>query len=143
MAGKRTWTDEQSLAINTRDRTLLISAAAGAGKTATLTERIIRSLLDEEKPENINEMLIVTFTKAAVAELRERIGKALRDAVLANPDNARLRAQLALLPGAKIQTIDSFCVDILRKNCDRVGVSPAFRIPDEAEARLREMLAEY
>ncbi|MBR2351271.1 MAG: UvrD-helicase domain-containing protein [Clostridia bacterium] len=136
MAGKRTWTDEQSLAINTRDRTLLISAAAGAGKTATLTERIIRSLLDEEKPENINEMLIVTFTKAAVAELRERIGKALRDAVLANPDNPRLRAQLALLPGAKIQTIDSFCVDILRKNCDRVGVSPAFRIPDEAEARL-------
>ena len=136
MAGKRTWTDEQSLAINTRDRTLLISAAAGAGKTATLTERIIRSLLDEEKPENINEMLIVTFTKAAVAELRERIGKALKDAVLANPDNARLRAQLALLPGAKIQTIDSFCVDILRKNCDRVDVSPAFRIPDEAEARL-------
>ena len=105
MAGKRTWTDEQSLAINTRDRTLLISAAAGAGKTATLTERIIRSLLDEEKPENINEMLIVTFTKAAVAELRERIGKALKDAVLANPDNPRLRAQLALLPGAKIQTI--------------------------------------
>ena len=136
MAAKRTWTDEQSLAINTRDRTLLISAAAGAGKTATLTERIIRSLLDEEKPENINEMLIVTFTKAAVAELRERIGKALKDAVLANPDNARLRAQLALLPGAKIQTIDSFCVDILRKNCDRVDVSPAFRIPDEAEARL-------
>ncbi len=136
MSQKRTWTDEQSKAINTRDRTLLISAAAGAGKTATLTERIIRSLLDEEKPENINEMLIVTFTKAAVAELRDRIGQALRRAVAEDPDSERLRGQLALLPSAKIQTIDSFCVDILRKNCDRVGVSPAFRIPDEAEAKL-------
>ena len=136
MSQKRTWTDEQSKAINTRDRTLLISAAAGAGKTATLTERIIRSLLDEENPENINEMLIVTFTKAAVAELRDRIGQALRRAVAENPDSERLRGQLALLPSAKIQTIDSFCVDILRKNCDRVGVSPAFRIPDEAEAKL-------
>ncbi len=136
MAEKRKWTDEQSLAINTRDRTLLISAAAGSGKTATLTERIIRSLLDEERPENINEILIVTFTRAAVAELRERIGKALRDALAENPDNERLRAQLALLPGAKIQTIDSFCIDILRRNCDKVGVSPGFRIPDAAEARL-------
>lgn len=136
MAEKRTWTEEQSKAINTRDRTLLISAAAGAGKTATLTERIIRSLLDGERPENINEMLIVTFTKAAVAELRDRIGKALRRAVAENPDSERLRGQLALLPSAKIQTIDSFCVDILRKNCDRVDVSPAFRIPDEAEAKL-------
>ena len=136
MAEKRSWTEEQESAINTRDRTLLVSAAAGAGKTATLTERIIRSLLDADRPENINEMLIVTFTKAAVAELRERIGRALREAVAENPENDRLRAQLALLPGAKIQTIDSFCVDILRKNCDRVGVSPAFRIPDEAEAKL-------
>ena len=136
MADKREWTDEQSRAINTRDRTLLISAAAGSGKTATLTERIIRSLLDEENPENINEILIVTFTKAAVAELRERIGRAVRDALAENPESERLRRQLALLPSAKIQTIDSFCVDILRKNCDKVGVSPSFRVPDEAEARL-------
>ena len=136
MAEERTWTDEQRLAIDTRDRTLLISAAAGSGKTATLTERIIRSLLDENNPENINEILIVTFTKAAVAELRERIGKAVRAALAVDPENERLRRQLALLPSAKIQTIDSFCVDILRKNCDKVGVSPSFRIPDEAEARL-------
>ena len=136
MAAKREWTDEQKRAIETRDRTLLISAAAGSGKTATLTERIIRSLLDEEHPENINEILIVTFTKAAVAELRERIGKAVRDALAENPESERLRRQLALLPSAKIQTIDSFCVDILRKNCDKVGVSPSFRVPDEAEAKL-------
>ena len=136
MAEEKKWTDEQRLAIDTRDRTLLISAAAGSGKTATLTERIIRSLLDEKSPENINEILIVTFTKAAVAELRERIGKAIREALKKNPESERLRRQLALLPSAKIQTIDSFCVDILRKNCDKVGVSPSFRVPDEAEARL-------
>ena len=67
MAEERKWTDEQLRAIETRDRTLLVSAAAGSGKTATLTERIIRSLLDENNPENINEILVVTFTKAAVA----------------------------------------------------------------------------
>jgi len=136
MAEERVWTDEQRLAIDTRDRTLLVSAAAGSGKTATLTERIIQSLLDEENPENINEILIVTFTKAAVAELRDRIGAAIKAAIKKNPENERLRRQLALLPSAKIQTIDSFCVDILRKNCDKVGVSPLFRIPDEAEAKL-------
>ena len=136
MADKRDWTPEQADAIKTRDRTLLVSAAAGSGKTATLTERIIRSLLDEKNPENINEMLVVTFTKAAVAELRERIGKAIKDAIKENPESERLRSQLALLPSAKIQTIDSFCVDILRKNCDKVGVSPLFRIPDEAESQL-------
>ena len=136
MAEERKWTDEQLRAIETRDRTLLVSAAAGSGKTATLTERIIRSLLDENSPENINEILVVTFTKAAVAELRERIGTAIRAAIKKNPANERLQRQLALLPSAKIQTIDSFCVDILRKNCDRVGVSPSFRIPDEAEAKL-------
>ena len=136
MAEERKWTDEQICAIETRDRTLLVSAAAGSGKTATLTERIIRSLLDENEPENINEILVVTFTKAAVAELRERIGNAIRAAIKKNPTSERLQRQLALLPSAKIQTIDSFCVDILRKNCDRVGVSPSFRIPDEAEAQL-------
>ena len=136
MAEERKWTDEQLCAIETRDRTLLVSAAAGSGKTATLTERIIRSLLDEKSPENINEILVVTFTKAAVAELRERIGAAIRAAIKKNPTSERLQRQLALLPSAKIQTIDSFCVDILRKNCDRVGVSPSFRIPDEAEAQL-------
>ncbi len=136
MAEERKWTEEQLRAIETRDRTLLVSAAAGSGKTATLTERIIRSLLDENEPENINEILVVTFTKAAASELRERIGGAIRAAIKKNPASERLQRQLALLPSAKIQTIDSFCVDILRKNCDRVGVSPSFRIPDEAEAQL-------
>ena len=132
----RSWTDEQKLAIDTRDRTLLVSAAAGSGKTATLTERIIRSITDKENPLNISDMLIVTFTNAAVGELRERITEAVKAAIRDNPDDERMREQLLMLPGAKISTIDSFCSDILRANCDRVGVSPSYRIADTAEGAL-------
>ena len=129
----------QRLAIDTRDRTLLVSAAAGSGKTATLTERIISSILDKKNPVCIDKMLIVTFTRAAVGELRERIGAALTAAIRENPENDELVRQLHLLPSAKICTIDSFCSSLLRENCDRVGVSPTFRIADTAEA---EILAE-
>lgn len=129
----------QKTAIDTRDRTLLVSAAAGSGKTATLTERIIVSMLDKSNPCGIDEMLIVTFTRAAVGELRERIAKALRGAMKENPDDPFLERQLYLLPSAKISTIDSFCASILRANADKVGVNPDFRIADTAEA---EMLAE-
>ena len=76
----KTFSNEQLSAINTRDRTLLVSAAAGSGKTTTLTERIIRSLLDEDHPESLENMLIVTFTNAAVEELRDRISKAVKRA---------------------------------------------------------------
>ena len=130
------WTDEQLSAINTRDKTLLVSAAAGSGKTATLTERIIRSLLDEENPMDIDAMLIVTFTKAAAAELRAKISRALTKAVEQNPENAHLKRQLYLLPSAKIRTIDSYCNEILRANCDRVGLSQGYRIADTAECQL-------
>ena len=129
----------QKLAIKTRDRTLLVSAAAGSGKTATLTERIISSILDEENPISIGEMLIVTFTRAAVGELRERIGAAITDALLKNPGNEKLLSELHLLPTAKISTIDAYCAALLRDNCDRAGVNPGFRIADTAEA---EILAE-
>ncbi len=132
----RVWTGPQSDAIKTRDKTLLVSAAAGSGKTATLTERIIRSILDKDNPIDLSEMLIVTFTKAATAELRERIGAAITDALRADPGNTRLEEQLYMLPSAKISTIDSFCSDILRSNCERVGVNPGYRIADEAEATL-------
>ena len=133
---ERRWTEMQSLAMDTRDKTLLVSAAAGSGKTATLTERIIRSILDEENPIEISDMLIVTFTKAAAAELRNKVEERLRLALAEDPGNERLQRQLLLLPGARISTIDSFCSDILRSNCDRVGVSPTYRIADEAEAQL-------
>lgn len=132
----RAWTDEQSLAIETRDRTLLISAAAGSGKTATLTERIIRSLLDEREPASISRLLIVTFTNAAVGELRSRIDAALRQSLVEHPGDARLEEQLRLLPGAKICTIDSFCNDLLKKNTEAAGVPAGYRIADTAEAAL-------
>ena len=132
----RSWTSSQLDAIKTRDRTLLVSAAAGSGKTATLTERIISSVLDEENPINIEDMLIVTYTRAAVGELRERIAKAVRGAIKERPDDERLEKQLHMLPSAKISTIDAFCADILRANAERVGISPSFRVPDSAEAQL-------
>ncbi len=132
----RSWTSSQLDAINTRDRTLLVSAAAGSGKTATLTERIISSVLDEKNPVNIEEMLIVTYTRAAVGELRERIGKAVKKALKEHPGDERLEKQLHMLPSAKISTIDAFCADILRANAERVGISPYFRVPDSAEAQL-------
>ena len=84
---ERRWTGEQLSAIETRDRTLLVSAAAGSGKTATLTERIIRSLTDEKNPVDIESLLVVTFTNAAARELRAKISKALSEAVEKNPEN--------------------------------------------------------
>lgn len=133
---ERSWTDEQLSAINTRDKTLLVSAAAGSGKTAVLTERIIRTLTDAQNPVGVNELLVVTFTKAAAAEMRERIGKAIRKAADENPADTRLIRQLMLLPSAKIRTIDSFCNDILKSNAQRVGISPDYRIGDAAEQQL-------
>lgn len=130
------WTDEQLSAINTRDKTLLVSAAAGSGKTATLTERIIRSLTDKDSPMDIDSILVVTFTNAAAGELRAKISRALTRAVEENPEDKHLKRQLYLLPSAKIRTIDSFCNEILRANCDRVGLTPGYRIADTAECEL-------
>ena len=135
MAEKK-FTPEQLCAIETRDKTLLVSAAAGSGKTATLTERIIRSLTDENDPRDISKMLIVTFTNAAVNELRERITSALKKKLSENPDNKRLEHQLYMLPNAKISTIDSFCNDILKGNAERFGIAPSYRIIDPAEAQI-------
>ncbi len=134
--GERRWTDEQLSAIDTRDRTLLVSAAAGSGKTATLTERIIRSLTDAKSPVDIDSLLVVTFTNAAAAELREKLSSALEAAVRRAPGDKRLLRQLFMLPAARIRTIDSFCAEVLRANCDRVGVPPSYRIADTAECEL-------
>lgn len=132
----RSWTPEQSSAIDTRDRTLLVSAAAGSGKTATLTERIIRSLTDKENPKNIASFLVVTFTRAAASELRAKITKALEEALSLDPENKELQRQLYMLPSAKIRTIDAFCNDILKMNTDAAGISPSYRLADKAEEQL-------
>ena len=131
---ERKFTPEQESAINTKNKTLLVSAAAGSGKTATLTERIIRSLTDGS--EDIGRMLIVTFTNAAVRELRDRIKAAVEAALEKEPENKQLERQLTLLPMAKICTIDSFCNEILRKNSDKVGISPNYRVADAAEVEI-------
>ena len=133
---ERKWTDEQLLAINTRDKTLLVSAAAGSGKTATLTERIIRSILDESNPISIKDMLILTFTNAAVGELRERISVAIKAAVRINPNDARLEEELLTVRDAKIMTIDAFCNSILRVCASSVGLTQNYRIADAAELAL-------
>ena len=128
---ERKWTPAQEAAIATRGKTLLISAAAGSGKTATLTERILRSLMDGSA--DIGNMLIVTYTRAAAAELRSRISGALSDALAKDPLNARLNAQLLKLDNAKICTIDAFYLELIRSNFSRLGLSPSFRIADTAE----------
>ena len=127
---------EQLAAINTRDKTLLVSAAAGSGKTATLTERILRSVLDEKNPVSISDMLIVTFTNASAADLREKISRTIKAAVKEHPENKRLERELFLLPSARICTIDSFCNEVLRANADTIGISAGYRLCEAAEAAI-------
>lgn len=129
----RQWTAAQSAAMNTRGRLMLVSAAAGSGKTATLTERIIRRLTDKENPAELSRLLVVTFTRAAAAELRTRISDALSEAIAADPGNRHLQKQLLDLSGAHISTIDSFCMDMVKSHFARLGLPAGFRIADDAE----------
>ena len=108
------WTNAQLNAINIRDKTLLVSAAAGSGKTATLTERIIRSIIDKDTKAKISRMLIVTYTRASAADLKEKISKALSQTMLEQPDNAHVAAQFIALGSAHISTIDSFYYEVVR-----------------------------
>ncbi len=128
-----TWTPAQKLAIQTRGQTLLISAAAGSGKTYTLTQRIIQRLTDSENPVELSRLLIVTYTRAAAAELRERIGKALTEAIAKDPGNRHLRRQLLGLGSAHISTIDSFVMDPVKAHFTELHLSAKTRIADEAE----------
>ena len=130
---ERTWTPAQESAIQTKDRTLLVSAAAGSGKTAVLTERIIRSLTDQESPADISRLLIVTFTRAAATQLRQKISAALTRRLALEPTNQHLSEQLMLLGSASISTIDSFYLDVVKANFQAAGFPPAFRIASEEE----------
>ena len=141
-------TDAQRAAINARGN-ILVSAAAGSGKTAVLVERVIKMLTDESNPVNADRLLIVTFTNAAAAEMRTRIEKRLDAECRANPDNIGLLRQRQQLNNAKICTIDSFCIDLVRENFERVGVSPDFKMSDgyslrpTDEAVLKSVLEGY
>lgn len=129
------WTNEQQAAIDSWGQTLLLSAAAGSGKTAVLVERIIRRLLDKEYPIDITELLVVTFTKAAAAEMRDRIGTALMKA-LSETKDSRVERQLALLPSAQISTLHAFCQHVIRKYFYTIDLDPAFSIAGEEELNL-------
>ena len=129
----RNWTPAQLLAIEASGCDLLVSAAAGSGKTAVLTERLIRRLTDRDNPADLSKMLIVTFTRAAASELRERIGTALESAIEAEPERKDLVRQSLGLESAHIGTIHSFCLSLLRENFAVLGLAPAIRVADETE----------
>ncbi len=130
------WTPEQKKVIDTREKNILVSAAAGSGKTAVLVERIINRILDKENPAGIDRMLVVTFTKAAAAEMRERIMKAIMKASSEDPENEYLQKQITYIHNAKITTIDSFCKSIVKDNFNKLDIDPSFRIANEDELAL-------
>ena len=130
------WTEKQQQVIHSRNRNLLVSAAAGSGKTAVLVERIIRMISEGEHPLNIDQLLVMTFTNAAAAEMRERVGAAVDKLLTVCPDDEHLWLQGALIPQAQITTIDSFCLNLIRNHYSSLEIDPAFRIGDEGELAL-------
>ena len=144
----REWTPQQRDAIEARGGSLLVSAAAGSGKTAILVERVIRRVLDDTPPVDIDRLLIVTFSKASAAEMRSRVGEGIRARLAQEPHNRRLLQQQMLLETAHISTIHSFCYDLIRQNFAQLGLTHDVRLADEQESTLlrrralQEVLAE-
>lgn len=130
------WTDEQQSAINLRDKNILVSAAAGSGKTAVLVERICSRILDEIKPVDIDRFLVVTFTKAAAAQMRDKISARLWSELEKRPDNRHLTKQLALINRADITTIDSFCLRIVKEYFSLLDIDSDFGIGDRGMLEL-------
>lgn len=128
------WTTDQRHAIERRKGSVLVSAAAGSGKTAVLVERVIRRLTDKDNPCSAEDLLIVTFTRAATAQMREKIGAAILKRLSEDPTDRHLRRQYMLLPFAKICTIDSFCNDLVRENFHALGISPDYSLLDNETA---------
>lgn len=143
------WTREQTQVIESRGSNLLVSAAAGSGKTAVLVERIIRMVTEGEHPLDIDQLLVMTFTNAAASEMRERIGAAIEKKLEETPEDEHLQMQAALVHHARITTIHSFCLDLIRNHFNMLDLDPAFRIGDEGELILlradvmQEMLEDY
>ena len=143
------WTKEQQEVIRLRDRNILVSAAAGSGKTAVLVERILSKITDKEHPVDIDRLLIMTFTRAAAGEMKERISAAIEKALCEDPDNEHLQRQTTLLHTAQITTIDGFCAYIIRNYFHLIGLDPGYRTADEGELKLlrgdvvKALLEEY
>lgn len=138
------FTPEQQRVIELHNSNILVSAAAGSGKTAVLVERIIRMICDGEHPADIDRLLIVTFTNAAAAEMRERIAAGIAAKLEADPGNEHIQKQSALLHNAQITTIDSFSLFLIRNHFNEIGLDPDFRVADEGEIKLlqQEVLAQ-
>lgn len=134
-AGSR-WTDDQWSAISLGGQDMLVAAAAGSGKTAVLVERIIRRISAENDPIDVDQLLVATFTKAAAAEMRQRIREALEEELFRQPESEHLRRQLALLNRASITTLHSFCMEVIQRYFQMVQLDPNFRIANETEAEL-------
>ena len=132
------WTPQQNNAITARGRNILVSAAAGSGKTAVLVERVIKKITDNENPVDIDKLLIVTFTNNAASEMKFRITKSLKEILRKEPFNQNAQRQLNLMPNAKICTIDSFCINLVRENFFELGINQDFTNLDENEASLLE-----
>lgn len=135
------WTPEQYSAITAETSNLLIAAAAGAGKTAVLVERITRKITTKESPLDIDKLLVVTFTKAAASQMRERIAKAINKLLEEQPESKGLQRQLTLLGKASITTIHSFCLEVIQSNFQTVDLEPGFKIADETESVLLKLEA--
>ena len=131
-----TWTKQQQAAIQSRSGSLIVSAAAGSGKTAVLVQRVLEWITDPKDPCGIDELLVVTFTNAAAAEMRSKISDELHRRLAERPEDSGLRRQLALLGSSRIQTVHSFCQSLLREHFSLCGVDPDFRLADETQCAL-------
>ncbi|NLX91345.1 MAG: helicase-exonuclease AddAB subunit AddA [Firmicutes bacterium] len=138
------WTEEQLEAISLQGKNILVTAGAGSGKTRVLVERLLRRITDRQNPVDLDRLLIVTFTKAAASEMKQRIGIALEKALQQNPRSQSLHRQLLLLNRATITTVHSFCLDVIRRYYYLKELDPSFRVLDEAAAELlrQEILEE-
>ncbi|MCD8248665.1 MAG: UvrD-helicase domain-containing protein, partial [Lachnospiraceae bacterium] len=130
------WTEDQRRVIDTRNSNILVSAAAGSGKTAVLVERILARITDPEHPVDVDRLLITTFTNAAAGEMRERIGKRIGELLREDPGNAWLQRQESLVHRAQITTIHGFCLYVIRNYFHTIDLNPNFRIADEGEIKL-------
>lgn len=130
------WTKQQQKVIDLRDRNILVSAAAGSGKTAVLVERIIQKITDERHPVDVDRLLIVTFTEAAASEMKDRIREAIEKKLEENPGNAHLERQATLVHSAPITTIHSFCLSVIREHFHVIDLDPGFRIGEDGELKL-------
>ncbi len=140
----RLWTESQKQAIEARNGTVLVSAAAGSGKTAVLVERVIERITDVQNPVPVEKLLIVTFTKAAAAEMKERIAKRLSEMICEQPHNQYLKRQKMYLPNAQISTMDSFCGKLVKENFEKADVAPDYTMLSDIEHDMlkREVISE-